>query len=234
MLTDETTFVWDSAPFLVAGVCFTSEISLSYKILLMYKNHRFGKWKNIAYNFVHFFVSIKCMTVFRCRLGCSTCPTDLDLLFWCHPFFSLSATCLSQKAISCASTWHLNRWNWSNISILLACTLSLFTLLLTEGAARKSAWARSISFLNRASASRSQCCPTYERLLSAVTTSVYFWTPISIVKLRFLVQQNTALFSTFRPSVCPPSSVKGLTYQLFSIFWRFIPWKPYIFWMHII
>ena len=33
--------------FLVAGVysCFTSEISLSYKILLMYKNHRFGKWK---------------------------------------------------------------------------------------------------------------------------------------------------------------------------------------------
>ena len=30
------------------------------------------------------------------------------------------------------------------------------------------------------------------------------------------------------------SSVTGVTYQLFSIFWRFIPWKPYIFWMHII
>ena len=29
-------------------------------------------------------------------------------------------------------------------------------------------------------------------------------------------------------------SVTGVTYQLFSIFWRFIPWKPYIFWMHII
>lgn len=28
--------------------------------------------------------------------------------------------------------------------------------------------------------------------------------------------------------------VTGVTYQLFSIFWRFIPWKPYIFWMHII
>ena len=160
--------------FLVAGVysCFTSERSLSYKILLMYKNHRFGKWKNIAYKFVHFFVSTKCMIAFRCRSGCSTCPTDLVLLFWCHPFFSLSATCLSQKAISCASTWHFNRWSWSNISILLACTLSLFTLLLTEGAAKKSAWARSTSFLNRASASRSQCCPTYKRLLSAVTTSV--------------------------------------------------------------
>ena len=26
-----------------------------------------------------------------------------------------------------------------------------------------------------------------------------------------------------------PSSVTGVTYQLFSIFWRFIPWKPYIF-----
>ena len=51
--------------------------------------------------------------------------------------------------------------------------------------------------------------------------------------LRFLVQQNTALFSTFlRSSV--RSSVTGVTYQLFSIFWRFIPWKPYIFWMHII
>ena len=39
------------------------------------------------------------------------------------------------------------------------------------------------------------------------------------------------------PSVRPPfvsSSVTGVTYQLFSIFWRFIPWKPYIFWMHII
>ena len=47
MLTDETTFVWDSAPFLAAGVYsgFTSGRSLSYKILLMYKNHRFGKWK---------------------------------------------------------------------------------------------------------------------------------------------------------------------------------------------
>ena len=83
MMTDETTFVRDSAPFLVVGVYsgFTSERSPSYKILLMYKNHRFGKWKNIAYKFVHFFVSTKCMIVFRCRLGCSTCPTDLDLLF---------------------------------------------------------------------------------------------------------------------------------------------------------
>ena len=52
-------------------------------------------------------------------------------------------------------------------------------------------------------------------------------------QLRFLVQQNTALFSTFRPSSVRPS-VTGVTYQLFSIFWRFIPWKPYIFWMHII
>ena len=30
------------------------------------------------------------------------------------------------------------------------------------------------------------------------------------------------------------SSVIGVTYQLFSIFWRFLTWKPYIFWMHII
>ena len=133
----------------------------------IYENH--FRWPETFLNLCIFLVSIKCMIVFMCRLGCLTCPTDLDLLFWCHPFFSLSATCLSQKAISCASTWHF-RWSWSNISILLACTLSLFTLLLTEGAARKSAWARSTSFLNRASASRSQCCPTYKRLLS-------FWPP---------------------------------------------------------
>ena len=41
----------------------------------------------------------------------------------------------------------------------------------------------------------------------------------------------------FPLSVRPPfvrPSVTGVTYQLFSIFWRFIPWKPYIFWMHII
>ena len=57
-------------------------------------------------------------------------------------------------------------------------------------------------------------------------------------KIRFktlwcLVQQNTALFSTFRPPSVR-SSVTGVTYQLFSVFWRFIPWKPYILWMHII
>ena len=41
----------------------------------------------------------------------------------------------------------------------------------------------------------------------------------------------------FPLSVRPPfvrPFVTGVTYQLFSIFWRFIPWKPYIFWMHII
>ena len=29
-------------------------------------------------------------------------------------------------------------------------------------------------------------------------------------------------------------SVTGVTYQLFSIIWWFRPWKPYIFWMHLI
>ena len=47
--------------------------------------------------------------------------------------------------------------------------------------------------------------------------------------LRFLVYQNTALFSTFRPP-----SVTGMTSQLVSIIWWFRPWKPYIFLMHII
>ena len=36
------------------------------------------------------------------------------------------------------------------------------------------------------------------------------------------------------PPAVPSSSIRGVTYQLFSIFLRFIPWKPYIFWMHII
>ena len=44
-----------------------------------------------------------------------------------------------------------------------------------------------------------------------------FDSKMAIGFLRFLVQQNTALFSTFRSSV-RPSSVTDVTYQLFSIF----------------
>ena len=49
--------------------------------------------------------------------------------------------------------------------------------------------------------------------------------------LRFLVYQNTELFSTYlllRPSVI------GVTAQISSMIWWFRRWKPYIFWMHII
>ena len=67
-----------------------------------------------------------------------------------------------------------------------------------------------------------------------ISPKFFSWIRIYFVLiLRFLVQQNTALFSTFLRSFVRPS-VTGVTYQLFSIFWRFIPWKPYIFWMHII
>ena len=38
----------------------------------------------------------------------------------------------------------------------------------------------------------------------------------------------------FFPLSSVRSSVRGVTYQLFSIFWRFIPWKPYIFWTECI
>ena len=48
--------------------------------------------------------------------------------------------------------------------------------------------------------------------------------------LRFLVYQNTALFSTF---LRPPSSVRpfvtAVTSQFSSIIWWFSPWKPHIF-----
>ena len=42
--------------------------------------------------------------------------------------------------------------------------------------------------------------------------------------LRFLVYQNTALFSTFRPP-----SVTGVTSQLVSIIWWFRPWNHIYF-----
>ena len=46
--------------------------------------------------------------------------------------------------------------------------------------------------------------------------------------------EHCPIFHFPSSSVRSSSSVTGVTYQLFSIFWRFIPWKPYIFWMHII
>ena len=61
--------------------------------------------------------------------------------------------------------------------------------------------------------------------LSPVARGIYL--PWGLV-LRFLVYQNSALFSTFRPSVM------GVTSQLFLIIWWFIPQKSHIFWMHII
>ena len=44
--------------------------------------------------------------------------------------------------------------------------------------------------------------------------------------------QNTALLSTFRPSVCP--SVTGVTSHFFLLIWWFRPQISSIFWMHII
>ena len=41
-------------------------------------------------------------------------------------------------------------------------------------------------------------------------------------------------FSHFRLHFPPPSCVTGVTSRLFSIIWWFRPWKPYIFWTHVI
>ena len=51
--------------------------------------------------------------------------------------------------------------------------------------------------------------------------------------LRFLVQQSTALFSTFLLRASVRLYVTGLTSQLYSVIWLFILQKTYISWMHI-
>ena len=47
---------------------------------------------------------------------------------------------------------------------------------------------------------------------------------VYMTKLWYLVVQNTALFSTFRPP-----SITDVTYQPFSIIWWLRPWKPRVF-----
>ena len=66
------------------------------------------------------------------------------------------------------------------------------------------------------------------------TFSFFYW-----VESEYDIANNCGFWSNrtlphFPLSSSVRPSVTGVTYQLFSIFWRFIPWKPYIFWMHII
>ena len=86
---------------------------------------------------------------------------------------------------------------------------------------------------------KSQCCVSKQgrdKMVRFVKTTCKLWfrepVPEKNTFCGFWPNRTLPYFPL--SSVLRPPSVTGVTYQLFSLFWRFIPWKPYIFWMHII
>ena len=60
------------------------------------------------------------------------------------------------------------------------------------------------------------------------------WRGLKIFFCGFGSTRTLPYFCHFRLHFPPPSCVTGVTSRLFSIIWWFRPWKPYIFWTHVI
>ena len=181
--TRKTTLVWDSELTEQCGPNYIGNVSEKFMKFVIEKSQ--GWQVHITLGFIHYFFTQPLLNKMDLQIWTGTlCYTqDLEEVRFPDQLgreFSLLASSSDSRQPVCPKRqsgrrppWGfqmlMQRWRCSYILILkmtklplmklimMMSTLSLFTLRLTEGAARKRLWVLSRSFFTRASASASQC-----------------------------------------------------------------------------